>query len=101
MTLCLQLTLTFVLFFAQGRIAREFYKALALGAPLSPEDSWQAFRVSLFLMGHSFDYIDSLNLEDVGLITSYQYAKAKAEEKAAKKRQRAQQSQRARGRKRR
>lgn len=49
--------------------------------------SWRITRIKLFEMGHSFEYIDSLNMVDIGDIIGYWSGKSKAEEKQRKQAQ--------------
>lgn len=46
--------------------------------------NWRVIRVRLFEMGHSFDEIDNLGVQDVGDIIGYWTGKAKADEKRNK-----------------
>lgn len=58
---------------------------MALGAPISGEDNWEAFRIRMFLEGHTFDYIDSMSVADVGKTMTYLSVKSKAEDKSRRK----------------
>ena len=63
------------------------YKAMLYDAPVRDLGlSWRITRTRLAIeLGYSFEYIDSLNLQDLGDILSYWSVKAKIEKKAAKR----------------
>lgn len=52
-------------------------------AELDVEMSWRIIRVRLFLVGHTFEYIDSLPINTLGDIVGYWSGTAEAEQKLA------------------
>jgi len=57
---------------------------MAHGAPVTHQEAWRAKRVEYFLLGHSFEYIDQMNLQDYSDVIAYQSAEIKAKKRADK-----------------
>lgn len=70
---------------------------MAFGAPLDESFAWRVMRVKLFLLGHSFESIDNMGLQDYSDVIGYQSAEAKAKAKQQKRQQMASQSKGKRG----
>jgi hypothetical protein len=61
------------------------YIARAYDKPLDLETHHRVIRVKMWEMGHSFDEIDEMNVDDYGDVLGYWHENNMADEKAQKK----------------